>query len=96
MTFFCNIPWKRTIRWDRWNKELVARASLQRPYQITAHQFFQFVDSEIDNINCEFVTLNNYDREAEQLKERFSKARTIPGTQKLHSFVPLSPQLVSV
>ena len=91
---FCNILWKRTIRWHRWNKWLVARASLRRPYQTTAHQrpnqttahqFFQFVDSKIDNMNCEFVTLNNYEHEAEQLKERFSKARTIPGTQKLHS-----------
>ena len=42
------------------------------------------------------MTRKDYEQEAEQLKERISKTRTIPGTQKLHSFVPLSHQLVSV
>ena len=75
-----------TVKW------LAAKASLQRPYhdQITTpHQLFQFVDSKIENVNSVFVTRNDYEQEAEQLKERFSKTRTIPGTQKLHSFVPL-------
>ena len=80
-------------------KRLAAKASLQRPYhdQITTpHQLFQFVDSKIENVNSVFVTRKDYEQEAEQLKERFCKTRTIPGTQKLHSFVPLSHQLVSV
>lgn len=37
-----------------------------------------------------------YHHEAENLLKRFESARTIPGTQKLHSFCPLSMDTVEV
>ena len=37
----------------------------------------------------EFLTANDWQIEPTILKERFSNAKTIPGTQKLHCFKPL-------
>ena len=80
-------------------KRLAARASLQRPYDqqiITPRHLFEFADSEIDKINCQFATIDQYNQEAELLKDRFEKARTIPGTRMLHSFIPVSKEVVTV
>lgn len=80
-------------------KRLAARASLQRPYDqqiITPRQLFEFTDSEIKNVNCQFTTTEQYEQEADLLKDRFEEARTIPGTQKLHSFIPVSKEVVTV
>ena len=44
-------------------KRLAARASLQHPYdqQITTPpQLFEFADSEINNVNCQFATTEQY------------------------------------
>ncbi|XP_033122950.1 uncharacterized protein LOC117121756 isoform X2 [Anneissia japonica] len=53
-------------------KRLAARASLQRPFDqqiITARQLFEFADSEIDKIHCQFATTEQYRQQAEFLKD---------------------------
>ena len=80
-------------------KRLAAKASLQRPYnqQITTpRQLFEFADSEIKQVSCQFATTEQYEQEAQFLKERFKDTRTIPGTQKLHYFCPLSKEKLTI
>ncbi|CAJ1061238.1 uncharacterized protein LOC119727986 [Xyrichtys novacula] len=80
-------------------KRLAARASLQRPYEnqiTTPQQLFEFAQSELKNINCQFVSTEQYKQESQILKDRFEVARTIPGTQKLHYFCPISKERVRV
>ena len=80
-------------------KRLAARASLQRPYDkqiLTPHQLFEFAQSEIKGINFYYATVFEYEQESSMLEHRFQLARTIPGTHRLHSFVPLSAQQVEV
>uniref|UniRef100_UPI00358EEC48 uncharacterized protein n=1 Tax=Myxine glutinosa TaxID=7769 RepID=UPI00358EEC48 len=80
-------------------KRLAGKASLQRPYDqqiITPRQLFEFADSEIANVNCQFATAEQYEQESKLLKARFEETRTIPGTLKLHCFVPVSKEKVTV
>ena len=77
-------------------KRLAARASLQRPYNdqiMTPRQLYEWASTAISNIHFEYVNMDDYDQASEQ---RFSKSRTIPGTHKYHSFIPLSTGKVSV
>ena len=43
-----------------------------------------------------FVTQEEHDREADLLDARLKLSRTVPGTKKLHSFVPVSVNRVEV
>ncbi len=43
-----------------------------------------------------FTTTAQHSEEATLLKDRFQNARTIPGTQKLHSFKPISRNCIEV
>ena len=75
-------------------KRLAAKASLQRPYSeqiMTARQLFQFAADNISGISFTYCTTQDWEEEDKFLQERFLKARTIEGTQKLHSFIPISP-----
>ena len=42
----------------------------------------------------EYCSTEDYKREQAYLEERFQRSRTIPGTRKLHSFVPISKDRV--
>ena len=72
-------------------KRLAAKASLQQPYSeqiMTPRQLFQFAEDNISGIS---FFLLHHSGEDKSLQERFLKARTIEGTHKLHSFIPISP-----
>jgi len=74
-------------------KRLAARASLQRTYDhqiMTPHQLYEWASDNIPTIHFKFCTSEDYKRAETFLQERFQKSRTIPGTQKLHCFVPLT------
>ena len=74
-------------------KRLAARASLQRAYDhqiITPHQLYEWASDNIPKINFKFCTCDDYKRAEAFLQDRFQKSKTIPGTQKLHCFVPLT------
>ena len=43
-----------------------------------------------------FATVQEHDEEAKMLEERHKMSRTVPGTQSLHSFIPLSACMVEV
>ena len=71
-------------------KRLAAKASLQRPYDqqiMTPHQLHDWASGSIKTTYC---PSEEYEKELAHLQGRFEKAQTIPGTRKLHSFIPLS------
>ena len=79
-------------------KRLAARASLQRPYGqqiMTPRQLFQWASENIPATSFNFCTTEDHKSEEQLLEERFQQSRTIPGTRKLHSFVPLTKATVS-
>lgn len=74
-------------------KRLAARASLQKPYNdqiMTPHQLFDWASANIPAVHFEYCSSDDYKAEQKKLEDRFMKARTIPGTRKLHSFIPVS------
>lgn len=76
-------------------KRLAARASLQKPYEeqiMTPRQLFQWASSNISATTFKYCTKDEYLAEEITLSTRFEKCRTIPGTRKLHSFVPITTQ----
>ena len=80
-------------------KRLVARSSLQRPYAdqiLTPIDFYLFCCSKIEGIKFSYTTFKDYEDEVEFLSDRFSRACTIAGTQKLHYFEPVSPSTLLV
>jgi hypothetical protein len=80
-------------------KRLAARASLQRPYEsqiLTPKQLFEFGCSQIPGIKFHYTTAEDYERELTILGKRFEQTRTIPGTHRLHSFVPISREELEV
>lgn len=73
-------------------KHLAARASLQRPYDqqiMTPRQLFEWASDNIPAVSFEYCSTEDYKREQAYLEERFQRSRTISGTRKLHSFVPI-------
>ena len=80
-------------------KREATRASLQRPYQdqiLTPSQLHNFVSTNLTGVVSEFVTCEDYAAECKTLANRFKLAKTIAGTQKLHSFVVVSDTTLSV
>jgi len=80
-------------------KRLAARAILQRPVDnqlLTPRQLFEFAQSEITSINFHYATAADYEKEETLLRSRFESSRTVAGTHKLHSIIPLSKELVEV
>ena len=74
-------------------KCLAARASLQRPYNnqiMTPCQLFDWACSSIPSAHFDYCSNDEYELEQQKLEECFKQSRTIPGTRKLHSFVPLT------
>lgn len=80
-------------------KRLAARASLQRPYNnqiMTPRQLFDFGKENIQGINFIYSTTDEWIKGELYLKERFENANKIPGSQKLHSFIPVSQEELEV
>jgi hypothetical protein len=80
-------------------KRLAARASLQRPYndqKMTPHQLFEWATANVPAIHFGYCSKDDYEREQQNLERRFHLSRTISGTRKLHSFVPISKSKVRV
>ena len=80
-------------------KRLAAKASLQRPFDkqiMTPHQLFEFAVSEIPSVKFHYATNNEYLEQASYLKNRFETTRTIAGTHRLHSFIPILSEIIEV
>ena len=80
-------------------KRLAARASLQRPCDeqiMTPLQLFEWASNSIPGIVFMYCSCVEYEETKVQLEARFDNSRTIPGTRKLHSFVPVSRDTVRV
>ena len=80
-------------------KRLAARASLQRPYNdqiMTPRQLFDWASTNVPAVHLGYCRTDDYQREQHNLEQRFNQSRTIPGTRKLHSFVPASNSKVRV
>ena len=74
-------------------KRLAARASLQRPYNdqiMTPRQLFDWASTNVPSAHFGYCSMEDYGKEQCTLERRFHKSHTIPGTRKLHSFVPIS------
>ena len=80
-------------------KRLAARASLQKPTNdqiMTPHQLFDWASCSIPAVHFDYCSSDDYEAEEKKLEERFAKSRTIPGTRKLHSFIPVSNDRIKV
>ena len=80
-------------------RRLAARASLQRPYNdqlMTPRQLFDWACTNIPAVYFGYCSNEDYAREQSSLERHFQLSRTIPGTRKLHSFVPISDSTVEV
>ena len=78
-------------------KRLAAKASLQRPYDqqiMTPRQLYDWASENIKATFFGYCTTEEYETELVTLRQRFEQTRTIPGTRKMHSFIPQSTDTV--
>ena len=76
-------------------KRMAAKASLQRPYDqqiMTPRQSYDWASENIKATFFGYYTLEEYETELVALREKFEKTQTIPGTRKMHSFIPWSTE----
>lgn len=74
-------------------KRLAARASLQRPSDkqiLSPMALFEFATENIQGIQFEFINAEEIIKEGQMLEKRLSKAVTIVGTVKHHTFIPVT------
>ena len=72
---------------------MVAKASLQRPIDnqiLTTKAIFEFCQSEISGITTLFIPSSDINDIRDRMKDRYSNAKTVPGTRSYHEFVLLS------
>ena len=72
---------------------------MQKPYSdqiMTPRQLFDWASANIPAVHFGYCSLVDYEVEEKNLEERFAKSRTIPGTRKLHSFIPISKDRITV
>ena len=80
-------------------KRLAARASLQKPFDqqiMSPTQLYEWAKENIPAIVFRYCSTEDYEVVKQELESRFRNSRTIPGTRKLHAFIPLSRHLVVV
>ena len=80
-------------------KRLAVRASLQRPYNdqlMTSRQLFDWAYTNVPAAYFGYCSNEDYVKERSSLERCFQLSRTISGTRKLHSFVPISDSTVEV
>jgi len=63
---------------------------------MTPRQLYDWACESIQATSFGYCTSEEYENEHSMLQKRFEKCRTIPGTRKLHSFVPLSVETLEV
>jgi len=63
---------------------------------MTPHQLFEFAVSEIPSVKFFYATNDEYLEQVSFLKNRFASTRTIAGTHRLHSFIPISSEIIEV
>ena len=74
-------------------KRLAARASLQRAKTnqiVSPEDFFNFCNDEIKMVTSIYIPKEEIEATREKMRERYEKAKTVPGTRSFHHFVPLS------
>ena len=74
-------------------KRITAFASLQcavKDQILTTKEMFAFCRSEIQGIKFVFITSSEIEMACNYLKERYSAAKTIPGTRGFNQFIPVS------
>ena len=77
-------------------KRLAAKASLQRPFEnqiLTPYELYEWSVKNITGISFEFNTQEEHVLSEIFLKDRFSEALTIKGTQQYHAFIPVASSL---
>lgn len=80
-------------------KRMAARASLQLPPHLqilTPIELFEWSSKNLQNINIRFSKIEEYNIMKEKLEHRFSNAKPIPATQKIHKITPLTNYVVEV
>lgn len=80
-------------------KRLASRASLQCLYSnhiLTAQQLYVFAVNEMKGMHFGFAMLTEHEQEAKLLEAHHERCRTVPGTQKVHSVIPISSTVVEV
>lgn len=79
-------------------KRLAAKASLQRPIDeqiVTPVAMFNYCRSEIGGIYFAFIDSKDVAAIRNEMKERYSHAKTVPGTRSYHQFIPLSTNTIA-
>lgn len=78
-------------------KRMATRASLakEREHPITnARELFNWAnirkEEDLTKLNFSFATTDQYEAMASELNEQYNNAKPIKGTQKFHSFIPVS------
>ena len=97
VALFCHLSWQ--ITGDGAGGRLATKASLQHAYKdhiLTELQLFQFAVNDIKGMHFCFVALEEQEQEAKLLDGCLARSRTVPGTQKLHCFIPFSPNTLEV
>lgn len=73
-------------------KREAARASLQRPYQdqiTTPFELYEWLKCNLSKtMEFCYITQEEYIETEQQLQHRLSQAVAVPGTRKLHAFIP--------
>ena len=80
-------------------KRLTARASLQRTssgHILTAEEMFTFCESSIPGVKFIYIPAVEINTTRNSLQDRFSIARTIPGTRTYHQFIPTSTSTIKM
>ena len=78
-------------------KRRVTRASLQRPICnqiLTAYKMFEFCVEEIKGIDFLFSKNQGIGNIRVNMKERYKRADTVPGTRSFHQFIPISDSII--
>ena len=74
-------------------KRLATKSSLQRITEnhiLTPIQLYKFCKDNVKKVKAIYLPLSDWENENELLKIRHEMAKTIPGTRKSHSFVPIN------
>lgn len=80
-------------------KRKASRASLQLPPDqqiLTPKQLFEWASQNLTKMNIRFSTIEVYNSMKDKLEDRFTNAKTIPATQKIHKISPLEDCMVQV
>lgn len=63
---------------------------------MTPRQLFEWASNNIQGIFFQYCSCAEYEEVKGHLEARFQPSRTIPGTRKYHSFIPVSQESVQV